>query len=179
MQYWRGHFLIFGQTFVRCFLSDLASSSSVRDLFFALRVALAQHSGLALSDLLREYLGAGRAIVMLVVAATGHLRPHYVPMAALAGAVLLAGSNQRSRTVWSRRRAFAAPLTWAQGDGMNAHRAKSRPAPRQDDAQWRRARGRGNQSHKRAGDTESALTPKRRIPNPADPVIQLKFLAKR
>lgn len=52
--------------------------------------------------------------VLLVVAATGQWWLPYVPMACLAGALLLAGALQVPRVMWSRAYALAAPATWSQ-----------------------------------------------------------------
>lgn len=53
-------------------------------------------------------------VIMLAVAATGHWWLPYVPMAALAGGLLLAGMLQVPRVLWSRSCARAAPATWSQ-----------------------------------------------------------------
>lgn len=59
--------------------------------------------------------GPIHAVVMLLVAATGHWWLHWVPMAALAGALVLAGFTQVPAVMWSRRYAKAAPKSWTQG----------------------------------------------------------------
>ncbi|TFY97672.1 SLC26A/SulP transporter family protein [Ramlibacter humi] len=89
---------------VLCALVGLipASTSASRS-----RIALAQGRP-------SQQVGRVHAIVMLLVAATGHLWLHCVPMAALAGALLLAGFNQVPRALWSRGYARAAPAIWAQ-----------------------------------------------------------------
>lgn len=89
---------------VLCALAGLipASTSASRS-----RIALAQGRP-------SQQVGRVHAVVMLLVAATGHLWLHFVPMAALAGALLLAGFNQVPRALWSRGYARAAPAIWAQ-----------------------------------------------------------------
>jgi MFS superfamily sulfate permease-like transporter len=52
--------------------------------------------------------------MLLVVAATGHWWLPYVPMACLAGALLVAGLMQVPANLWSRIYARAAPATWSQ-----------------------------------------------------------------
>ena len=59
--------------------------------------------------------GALHAGLMLLVLATGHWWLHWVPMAALAGALVLAGFTQVPQVMWSRRYARAAPASWTQG----------------------------------------------------------------
>lgn len=58
--------------------------------------------------------GAFHAGLMLLVAATGHWWLHWVPMAALAGALVLAGYAQVPQLMWSGRYARAAPTSWSQ-----------------------------------------------------------------
>ena len=53
--------------------------------------------------------------VLLLVAGTGHLWLPHVPMACLAGALILAGITQVPQMLWSRDFATAAPATWSQG----------------------------------------------------------------
>jgi SulP family sulfate permease len=58
--------------------------------------------------------GASHAGIMLAVAATGHWWLHWVPMACLAGALLLAGFMQIPAALWSRGYARAAAASWSQ-----------------------------------------------------------------
>ena len=59
--------------------------------------------------------GSGHALLMLGVAATGHWWLPALPMACLAGALLLAGFTQVPAVMWSRAYARAVPATWSQG----------------------------------------------------------------
>lgn len=54
------------------------------------------------------------AVLLLLVAATGHLWLPWVPMACLAGGLLLSGYTQVPQVMWSRAYAHAAPATWSQ-----------------------------------------------------------------
>jgi SulP family sulfate permease len=58
--------------------------------------------------------GAVHAAIMLGVAVTGHWWLHWVPMACLAGGLILAGLMQVPRALWSRSYARSAPSTWTQ-----------------------------------------------------------------
>ena len=58
--------------------------------------------------------GAAHAIVLLGVAVTGHWWLHWVPMACLSGALLLAGYTQIPPIMWSRSYALNAPASWSQ-----------------------------------------------------------------
>jgi SulP family sulfate permease len=58
--------------------------------------------------------GSSHAAIMLLVAVTGHWWLPSVPMACLAGALVLAGLNQVPRPMWSRSYARHAPAVWAQ-----------------------------------------------------------------
>jgi SulP family sulfate permease len=59
--------------------------------------------------------GMVHALLLLLVAATGHWWLGTVPMACLAGALILAGLTQVPRVMWSRSYARAAPAAWSQG----------------------------------------------------------------
>jgi SulP family sulfate permease len=52
--------------------------------------------------------------LLLMVAVTGHWWLPWVPMACLAGALLLSGLTQVPQVMWSRAYARAAPATWSQ-----------------------------------------------------------------
>lgn len=80
-----------------------ASTSASRS-----RVALAQAGG--------PQRGAApwHAAILLAVAATGHLWLHWLPMACLAGALVLAGLLQVPQQMWSPSFARAARATWGQ-----------------------------------------------------------------
>jgi SulP family sulfate permease len=54
------------------------------------------------------------AVLLLLVAVTGHLWLPWVPMACLAGGLLLSGYMQVPQVMWSRAYARAAPATWSQ-----------------------------------------------------------------
>jgi sulfate permease, SulP family len=54
------------------------------------------------------------AILLVLVAATGHLWLPWVPMACLAGGLLLSGYTQVPQVMWSRAYAKAAAATWSQ-----------------------------------------------------------------
>lgn len=54
------------------------------------------------------------AALLLAVAITGHFWLPYVPMACLAGGLLLAGLTQVPNPLWSRAYAVAAPAAWSQ-----------------------------------------------------------------
>jgi sulfate permease, SulP family len=58
--------------------------------------------------------GAVHALLLLVVALTGHWWLHALPMACLAGALILAGLTQVPKVMWSRPYAKSAPASWAQ-----------------------------------------------------------------
>lgn len=58
--------------------------------------------------------GTVHALLLLVVALTGHWWLHALPMAALAGALVLAGLTQVPAVMWSRAYATAAPASWSQ-----------------------------------------------------------------
>ena len=79
-----------------------ASTSASRS-----RIALAQAGPVA-------SVGPNHAAIMLLVAVTGHWWLHWVPMACLAGGLLLAGITQVPRLLWSRAYARAASATWMQ-----------------------------------------------------------------
>jgi sulfate permease, SulP family len=89
---------------VLCGLGGLipASTSASRT-----RVALAQAGPQAPA-------GLAHAAIMLAVAVTGAWWLHWVPMAALSGALVVAAWNQVPRAMLSRDYARAAPSTWAQ-----------------------------------------------------------------
>lgn len=59
--------------------------------------------------------GPAHAAILLVVAATGHWWLHYVPLAVLAGGLILAGLFMVPRAMWSRAYARAAPAAFSQG----------------------------------------------------------------
>lgn len=89
---------------VLCGLCGLipASTSASRS-----RIALAQGGT-------TPAVGGVHALLLVVVAATGHWWLHWVPMACLAGALLLAGYTQVPAVMWSRAYAKAAPASWSQ-----------------------------------------------------------------
>lgn len=58
--------------------------------------------------------GPIHAAILLAVAATGHWWLHWVPMACLAGALILAGITQVPSVLWSRSYASLAPAVWTQ-----------------------------------------------------------------
>lgn len=89
---------------VLCALSGLipASTSASRT-----RLALQQSAPVA-------PIGVFHAAILMGVAATAHWWLHTIPMAALAGALLLAGLTQVPRAMWSRDYARAAPASWGQ-----------------------------------------------------------------
>jgi SulP family sulfate permease len=58
--------------------------------------------------------GPAHAAILLVVAVTGHWWLHWVPIACLSGALLLAGYAQIPAPLWSRGYARAAPVSWSQ-----------------------------------------------------------------
>lgn len=58
--------------------------------------------------------GRLHAAILLAVAATGHLWLHWLPLACLAGGLLLAGYNQVPRPMWSRASARSARAVWSQ-----------------------------------------------------------------
>ncbi len=58
--------------------------------------------------------GLAHAAIMVGVAVTGHWWLHHVPMAALGGALILAGVMQVPRAMWSRAYMRAASGTWSQ-----------------------------------------------------------------
>lgn len=58
--------------------------------------------------------GMVHALLLLLVAATGHWWLDTVPMACLAGALILAGMTQVPPALWSRSYALAAPAAWSQ-----------------------------------------------------------------
>ena len=58
--------------------------------------------------------GMVHALLLLVVALTGHWWLHDLPMACLAGALILAGLTQVPAAMWSRSYAKAAPASWSQ-----------------------------------------------------------------
>ncbi|WP_427913300.1 SulP family inorganic anion transporter [Ramlibacter sp. MMS24-I3-19] len=59
--------------------------------------------------------GMVHALLLLLVAATGHWWLDKVPMACLSGALILAGLTQVPAVMWSRGYAQAAPAAWSQG----------------------------------------------------------------
>ncbi|MGZ5269704.1 MAG: SLC26A/SulP transporter family protein [Ramlibacter sp.] len=58
--------------------------------------------------------GLVHALLMVLVAVTGHWWLQWVPMACLAGALLLAGLTQVPAVMWSRAYARAVPASWTQ-----------------------------------------------------------------
>jgi SulP family sulfate permease len=58
--------------------------------------------------------GTLHAVILLLVAVTGHVWLHFVPMAALAGALIFAGYTQVPAVLWSRDYKRAAPDSWVQ-----------------------------------------------------------------
>lgn len=58
--------------------------------------------------------GMVHALLLLLVAATGHWWLDTVPMACLSGALILAGMTQVPAAMWSRTYAKAAPAPWSQ-----------------------------------------------------------------
>lgn len=58
--------------------------------------------------------GPAHAAILLAVAITGHWWLHWVPIACLSGALLLAGYAQIPAPLWSRTYARAAPVSWGQ-----------------------------------------------------------------
>jgi SulP family sulfate permease len=57
---------------------------------------------------------AMHALLMLAVAVTGHWWLHWLPMACLCGALVLAGYTQVPAVLWSRDYARTAPASWSQ-----------------------------------------------------------------
>lgn len=72
------------------------------------RIVLSQGGGSSVTA------GFTHALVLLAVALTGHLWLHWVPLACLGGALLLAGYTQIPALMWSRAYASAAPASWSQ-----------------------------------------------------------------
>jgi SulP family sulfate permease len=89
---------------VLCALCGLipASTSASRS-----RIALAQAGA-------SPGVGPMHALLLVLVAATGHWWLHWLPMACLAGALVLAGMTQVPGVMWSRAYARAAPASWSQ-----------------------------------------------------------------
>lgn len=58
--------------------------------------------------------GPAHAVILLLVAVTGHWWLHHVPMAALAGGLILAGLFMVPKAMWSRAYAKAAPAAFSQ-----------------------------------------------------------------
>ena len=79
-----------------------ASTSASRS-----RIVLAQAGASSSAGMLH-------ALVLLLVAATGHWWLDKLPMACLAGALVLAGITQVPAVMWSRTYARAAPASWCQ-----------------------------------------------------------------
>ncbi len=71
------------------------------------RIALAQAGAVG-------GIGPAHAALLVGVAVTGHAWLHWVPLAALAGGLILAGLRQVPAVLWSRSYLRAAPGTWSQ-----------------------------------------------------------------